>query len=100
MFIFLRIILVLLTLVSIAKADTAIDQSSANYNKAKDFIPGEEVITPTGKTVKVWSTKGPVEVSKAPEPFADDKKAKFNGDTHILVNEETFKPKPTPEADK
>ncbi len=51
------------------------DQSSANFNKTQRFIPGEEVITPTGKKVKVWSSEGPVPVSRAPEPFEDREKS-------------------------
>lgn len=43
--------------------------ASENYDK-KDLLPGEEVRTPTGKTIKVWTTEGPVPVSRAPEPFA------------------------------
>ncbi len=85
----------LLTL-GVAKAETNEDKSSANYKKSKEFIPGEEVVTPTGKTVKVWSTKGPVEVSKAPEPFADEEKTKLKGDAHILIDEESLIAKPTP----
>jgi len=46
-------------------------KESSNYQKAKDFIPGEDVVTPTGKKVKVWSTKGPVDVDRAPQPFDD-----------------------------
>ncbi|MCC6953327.1 MAG: hypothetical protein IT290_04350 [Deltaproteobacteria bacterium] len=42
---------------------------SENYGK-KDLLPGEEVRTPTGKTIKVWTTEGPIPVSPAPEPFA------------------------------
>jgi hypothetical protein len=51
------------------------DQSSANFNKTTNFIPGEEVITPTGKKLKVWSTTGPVPVSRAPDPFEDREKS-------------------------
>lgn len=31
-------------------------------------IPGEEVVV-NGKKIKVWSTSGPIPVSKAPQPF-------------------------------
>lgn len=51
------------------------DQSSANIKKTEQFIPGEEVVTSTGKVVKVWSTEGPVKVGKAPEPFEDREKS-------------------------
>jgi hypothetical protein len=51
-----------------------VDQSSANFNKTERFLPGEEVITPTGKKLKVWSSAGPVPVSRAPDPFEDREK--------------------------
>ncbi|MCB0344692.1 MAG: hypothetical protein KDD66_06230 [Bdellovibrionales bacterium] len=47
-------------------------KESSNFKKTERFLPGEEVVTPTGKKMKVWSTEGPVPVSKAPEPFDDD----------------------------
>ena len=45
-------------------------QPSENYRKEDSFLPGEEVRTPTGQKLKIWSTEGPVPVSRAPEPFA------------------------------
>lgn len=51
-----------------------VDQSSANFNKTDRFLPGEEVITPTGKKMKIWSSTGPVPVSRPPEPFEDREK--------------------------
>lgn len=38
----------------------------------RDYLPGEEVTTASGKKLKVWSTRGPVEVSQAPEPFESE----------------------------
>lgn len=60
---------------------------SGNYNKDRQFLPGEEVVTPTGQKLKVWSTEGPVSVSKAPDPFADPQRSGLPGDTHIIVDE-------------
>lgn len=96
LFVLIRIFLLLLLTLSQAKAETKKDQSSTNYKKSEDFIPGEEVITPTGKTVKVWSTKGPVKVSPVPEPFADQEKTRLKGDAHIIIDEESFRSKPSP----
>ena len=53
--------------------------------KAEDLLPGEEVVTPTGQKIKVWSTKGPVEVDRAPEPFEDREKTVIDG-AHIVVD--------------
>lgn len=51
------------------------DHRSGNYDKgSNDLLPGEEVVTPTGQKIKVWSTKGPVEVSPPPQPFDDPAK--------------------------
>ena len=50
------------------------DRSSANgsnTDQAREYLPGEEVVTESGQKLKVWSTRGPVEVNKAPEPFED-----------------------------
>lgn len=46
-------------------------KASENYEKVEKLLPGEKVVTPTGQKKRVWSTKGPVEVSPAPEPFKD-----------------------------
>jgi len=48
---------------------------SENFDKTKRFLPGEEVVSPTGQKMKVWSTRGPVEVSPPPQPFEDREKA-------------------------
>ncbi len=48
-------------------------EESSNYDKADKLLPGEEVVTPTGKKMKVWTTEGPVPVSKAPEPYEDER---------------------------
>lgn len=46
-------------------------KASENYYKTDEFIPGEEVVTPTGDKIKVWSSRGPVPVSPPPQPFDD-----------------------------
>ncbi len=56
-------------------AEAKADQRSPNYDKTEQFLPGEEVVSPTGQKMKVWSTKGPVPVSRAPEPFEDREKS-------------------------
>lgn len=44
-------------------------ESSASFDKRlPPVLPGEE-ITKNGKTMKVWSSSGPVVVSEAPEPW-------------------------------
>ena len=59
----------------LADVENAKDKSSANYSKDKQFLPGEEVVTPTGQKMRVWSTTGPVPVSPPPQPFDDPSKA-------------------------
>lgn len=60
-------------------------KASENYYKTDKFIPGEEVVTPTGKKMKVWSTAGPVEVSPPPQPFDDPSKQRLDG-SQIIVD--------------
>ncbi len=55
-------------------AEAKADQRSPNYDKTEQFLPGEEVVSPTGQKMKVWSTKGPVPVSRAPEPLRTAKR--------------------------
>lgn len=69
----------------LSTASSKEDLSSKNYNKSKKLLPGEEVVTPTGQKLKVWSTKGPVPVSRAPEPFEDREKSVLN-DAHVVVD--------------
>ena len=69
-----------------------VDQSSANYEKAKKLLPGEEVVTPTGQKLKVWSTEGPVPVSKAPEPFEDREKSVLDN-PNIVIDAESVRKK-------
>ncbi len=61
-------------------------KESSNFGKTDRFLAGEEVITPTGKKVKVWSTEGPVPVSKAPQPFQDEVDQRLPDDTNIVID--------------
>ena len=100
MAIFIRILLFILPFVLVlpplaqadgSSPDTGLrkpaDQSSANFNKTQRFLPGEEVITPTGKKMKVWSSEGPVPVSRPPEPFEDREKSVLQG--NVIVDAES-----------
>lgn len=62
-----------------------VDQSSSNFNKTGRYLPGEEVVTPTGKKVKIWSTEGPVPVSQPPEPW-DDRSGWSNFQPNIVID--------------
>lgn len=85
----IRIFALLILLSTSAYAD---GKEAENSNKvSSDTVPGQEVITPTGKKVKFWSTKGPVEVSKAPDPFSDPEKAKLPVDPHIIIDENSIR---------
>jgi hypothetical protein len=64
-----------------------VDESSANFKKTGRFLPGEEVVTTTGKKMRVWSTEGPVPVSRPPEPFEDREKSVLHN-SHIIVDTE------------
>ncbi|MCB0359074.1 MAG: hypothetical protein KDD44_05550 [Bdellovibrionales bacterium] len=61
-------------------------QASENYSKTEQFLPGEEVVTPTGQRMRVWSTRGPVRVSPPPQPFDDPEKQSLSG-SGVLVDE-------------
>lgn len=62
-------------------------KASSNYQKTDQFLPGEEVVTPTGKKMKVWSTEGPVKVARPPEPFEDREKVVLDG-SHLVIDAE------------
>ena len=53
-----------------AKPDSSVPhESAASFDKRlPPVLPGEE-ITKDGKTMKVWSSSGPVVVADAPEPW-------------------------------
>jgi hypothetical protein len=54
----------------------------------REPYPGEEVTNTESKTVRRWSTRGPVEVSRAPQPFDSplglDNQGRFPGG--VLLN--------------
>ena len=66
--------------------DVAPSKESANFGKSSEYLPGEEVVSPTGQKLKIWSTRGPVPVSQAPAPFDDREKTILN-DSNIVVDE-------------
>lgn len=60
-------------------AQSAATTESSNFKKSERFLAGEEVKTPTGKTMKVWSTEGPVPVARPPEPFETQEQSVVDG---------------------
>lgn len=65
-----------ITLTTLAFAEPSSDESNFDVNNGNDHndyvepnYPGEVRNTSDGKKVKLWSTKGPVPVSQASEPF-------------------------------
>lgn len=56
-------------------------------------LPGERVKPPHGKAMNVWSTRGPVAVSPAPEPFQNDSSETLPP-VHIIVDEKGDHKKP------
>ncbi len=58
--------------------------SQPGDEERRDYLPGEEVKTKTGQKLKVWSTRGPVPVSPAPEPF--DKKNEIDN-LEVIVDD-------------
>lgn len=69
-----------------AGASSKAPGSSESYKKTEEFLPGEEVRTGTGQVMKVWSTRGPVSVSRAPEPFEDREKTVINPNVGVIVD--------------
>ena len=68
---------------SFADQEVQPPQEVQEPEQPRDYLPGEEVITPSGKKLKVWSTRGAVPVSKAPEPFKDDS---LQGDLDVVID--------------
>jgi hypothetical protein len=62
-------------------------KESANYNKSDKFLPGEEVVTPTGQKMKVWTTEGPVKVSPPPQPFQAPEEQRPTKGTSVLIDQ-------------
>lgn len=54
----------IIVFISITASFTCLADDNSNY-------PGKVIKTEEGKIVKVWTTKGPVAVSQAPQPFQD-----------------------------
>ena len=75
-----------------AATAAAEDQSSKNFPKIGRFLPGEEVVTPTGKKMRVWSTEGPVPVTQPPNPPYGAPGSLPYG-TEIIVDDRGAKPR-------
>lgn len=72
------------------QSSQAKEQGSENYGKSDKFLPGEEVVSPTGQKMKVWSTEGPVKVTAPPEPFTRPEDRYLNN-PNIIVDTEVLK---------
>lgn len=57
-----------------------------NANSQDPAYPGEIKNTNNGKQVKLWSTKGPVPVSKAPQPFQNPQDQSIPDNTLLNVD--------------
>lgn len=80
------------------------DLSSPNFQKSDQFLPGEEIVTPTGQKMKVWSTNGPVAVDRAPEPFEDREKSVLDNAAVVVDVDDNVKrhhrrPESTPDSE-
>lgn len=70
-------------------ADSKVEESKQAENNLREpyqreILPGEEITTKDGKKVRRWSTRGPVEVAPAPQPFDDPEQRRIQGG--ILLN--------------
>lgn len=63
-----------------------LNQATLARADQREPLPGEEVVTSTGKKMKVWSTEGPVKVSPPPQPFDDPHKSTLDG-VGVLVDQ-------------
>ena len=71
-----------------AAAESATWEAKNEDKRASnELLPGEQVTTPSGQKMKVWSTAGPVKVERAPEPFDDERKTLLN-DANIDIDVE------------
>jgi hypothetical protein len=83
----------LLLLPIVAFVDAAAERA-AEEPKLREPYPGEEVTGADGRKVRRWSTRGPVEVAPAPQPFDDPVQRRppggllFNVDTHQLRHQQ------------
>ena len=66
-----------ITLTTLVFAEPSSSESNFDVNNSNDNLepnyPGEIKETKNGKQIKLWSTKGPVAVSQASEPFRTQK---------------------------
>lgn len=90
-YVFLSILAVLIPKFSFADEQWATDPNAQGVSSSGDrhldqVLPGEEITTANGKKMKVWSTRGPVPVSRAPEPFEDREKSTLDG-SRVIVDE-------------
>lgn len=58
-------------------------QALSPTEQPREYLPGEEVATPSGKKLKVWSTRGAVAVNKVPEPFKENS---LPGDLNVVID--------------
>ncbi|MCB0322687.1 MAG: hypothetical protein KDD69_03905 [Bdellovibrionales bacterium] len=68
-------------------------EPSPTVQRTDRVLPGERVQTPSGQTLKVWSTEGPVPVSPPARPFETETWPGRPGDVHIVVDEERLEKK-------
>ncbi len=64
----------------------SLDSVIAETSSADAAYPGEVRETKDGKKVKLWSTKGPVPVSRPNDPFADPNKNTLANSPNTLLN--------------
>ncbi len=83
--------LVFISLISIstlvlADADLIVDDKKHNDDSHEETIyPGQVEKNSEGTKIKRWSTKGPVAVSEAPQPFLDQNSTSLPNGTFINV---------------
>jgi hypothetical protein len=71
----------------IADSNSAVsnqEEGDVKESLLREPYPGEEITTKDGKKVRRWSTRGPVEVAPAPQPFDDPEQRRVQGG--ILLN--------------
>lgn len=70
----------------VSNSDTAgpVSAGQPDGKESSRAYPGEEITTKEGKKVKRWSTRGPVEVAPAPQPF--DNPAQKNPPAGLFLN--------------
>jgi len=49
-------------------------------------LPGEEVVTSTGKRMRVWSSSGPVPVASPPEPTDPGYRVPASGEVGVIID--------------